>query len=283
MTKIKIPTYDALMSPLVQAIKSLGGSGTIEEINNKVAEIAGLTDEQLAVLHNPEKSGATEIEYRLGWSRTYLRKFGILENSGRGVWALTPLGNKIDRIDEKEIIRVVREQLKKSQQDIDSKSDEKEAEPTWRDSLLETLLKIPPAAFERLTQRVLRESGFIQVEVSGRSGDGGIDGKGILRLSGLLSFHVIFQCKRWQGAVSAAQVRDFRGAMVGRADKGLLITTGTFTKDAVREATRDGAPAIDLVDGEQFIDKLKELSLGVKSRKIEIEEISVDQEWLASI
>ena len=130
---------------------------------------------------------------------------------------------------------------------------------------------------------MLRESGFIQVEVTGRSGDGGIDGKGIMRLSGLLSFHVIFQCKRWQGAVSASHVRDFRGAMVGRADKGLLITTGTFTKDAMREATRDGAPAIDLVDGEQFVDKLKELGLGVRMQKIEVEEISVEREWFANI
>jgi len=283
MTKLKIPTYDALMSPLVQAIKSLGGSGTIEEINNKVAEIARLTDEQLAVLHNPEKSGATEIEYRLGWSRTYLRKFGILENSSRGVWALTPLGSKIDRLDEKEIVRVVREQLKKSQEDFENKLEEKPGEQTWRDNLLDVLLKMPAAAFERLAQRVLRESGFIQVEVTGRSGDGGIDGKGILRLSGLLSFHVIFQCKKWQGAVSAAQVRDFRGAMVGRADKGLLITTGTFTKDAVKEATRDGAPAIDLIDGELFLDKLKELGLGVNTRKVEIEEISINSEWFAGI
>jgi restriction system protein len=283
MTKVKIPTHDALMNPLIQAIKSLGGSGTIEEINNKVAEIAGLIDEQLSVLHNPEQSTATEIEYRLGWSRTYLRKFGILENSSRGVWALTPLGSKTDRVDEKEILRVVREQLKKSQEDFESKLDEKPDEQTWRDTLLDVLLKMPAAAFERLTQRVLRESGFIQVEVTGRSGDGGIDGKGILRLSGLLSFHVIFQCKKWQGAVSAAQVRDFRGAMVGRADKGLLITTGTFTKDAVKEATRDGAPAIDLVDGEQLLDKLKELGLGVNIRKVEVEEISIVREWFEGI
>ena len=104
-----------------------------------------------------------------------------------------------------------------------------------------------------------------------------------MRLGSLLSFHVIFQCKKWQGSVSAGQVRDFRGAMVGRADKGLLITTGTFTKDAVREATRDGAPAIDLVDGEQFLDKLKELGLGIKTRKVEVEEIGVDHEWFGNI
>jgi restriction system protein len=104
-----------------------------------------------------------------------------------------------------------------------------------------------------------------------------------MRLGGLLSFHVIFQCKRYQGAVTASQIRDFRGAMVGRADKGLLITTGNFTKDAMREATRDGAPAIDLVDGEQLVDKLKELSLGVQTKKIEVEQIIVDKDWFSSI
>lgn len=140
-----------------------------------------------------------------------------------------------------------------------------------------------PSAFERLVQRLLRESGFIQVEVTGQSGDGGIDGKGIMRLGGLLSFHVIFQCKRYRGPVTVSQVRDFRGAMVGRADKGLLITTGNFTKDATREATRDGAPAIDLIDGDQLIDKLKELGLGVKTEKVEIEKVTVDRDWILSI
>jgi restriction system protein len=140
-----------------------------------------------------------------------------------------------------------------------------------------------PSAFERLVQRLLRESGFIQVEVIGKSGDGGVDGKGIMRLGGLLSFHVIFQCKRYQGSVTVSQVRDFRGAMVGRADKGLLITTGNFTKGAMREATRDGAPAIDLIDGDLLIDKLKELGLGVKTEKIEIEQIAIDSDWFLGL
>ncbi|MEZ4866368.1 MAG: restriction endonuclease [Caldilineaceae bacterium] len=142
---------------------------------------------------------------------------------------------------------------------------------------------MPPDAFERLVQRLLRESGFIQVEVTGKSGDGGIDGKGIMRLGGLLSFHVIFQCKRYQGAVGAGQVRDFRGAMVGRADKGLLITTGNFTKDAVREATRDGAPAIDLIDGDLLVDKLKELSLGIKTTLVQVEQVEVDRDWFGAL
>jgi restriction system protein len=281
MAKTTIPTFDQLMNPLVQALKDLGGSGTIEEIYNKVAEIAGLTNAQLEVPHAGGRGFKSEIDYRLAWSRTYLKKYGLLENSSRGVWSLTAKGSKIDHIDEKEVLRTLRSQFKKKHDN--EEAEEPEVASNWREDLLDTLIGMSPDAFERLAQRVLRESGFIQVEVTGRSGDGGIDGKGIMRLGGLMSFHVIFQCKKWQGVVSAAQVRDFRGAMVGRADKGLLITTGAFTKDAVREATRDGAPAIDLIDGQQFVDKLKELGLGVRTRKVEIEEISIEREWFSNI
>jgi restriction endonuclease Mrr len=141
-------------------------------------------------------------------------------------------------------------------------------ETPWQDQLLDCLLKMKPAAFERLCQRVLKDSGFIKVEITGRSGDGGIDGIGVLRLN-LLSFHVLFQCKRWKGSVGASAIRDFRGAMVGRTDKGLVITTGTFTTDARKEATRDGAPAIDLVDGETLCELLKSLKIGVATRMVE--------------
>jgi restriction system protein len=284
MAEVKIPTFDALMNPVIQALKDLGGSGTIEEIDGKASEIAGLSDEQLEVLHNPEKGGQTEVEYRLAWTRTYLKKYGVLENSSRGVWALTPKGRKLNRVDRRAVTRFVREQMRKARvASPEDELDETEEETTWRDELLDALMEMEPSAFERLVQRLLRESGFIQVEVTGRSGDGGIDGKGIMRLGGLLSFHVIFQCKRYQGSVAVGQVRDFRGAMVGRADKGLLITTGNFTKEATREATRDGAPAIDLIDGDQLIDKLKELELGVKTEKIEVEKVTVDRDWVLSI
>jgi len=141
-------------------------------------------------------------------------------------------------------------------------------ETPWQDQLLDCLLKMKPAAFERLCQRILKDSGFIKVEVTGRNGDGGIDGIGVLRLN-LLSFHVLFQCKRWKGSVGASAIRDFRGAMVGRTDKGLVMTTGTFTTDARKEATRDGAPAIDLVDGAELCELLKNLKIGVSTRKVE--------------
>lgn len=154
------------------------------------------------------------------------------------------------------------------------------AQEDWKDQLLSVLLQLEPSAFERLCQRLLRESGFTRVEVTGKTGDGGIDGTGVLRMN-LLSFQVIFQCKRWQGSVGASTVRDFRGAMVGRADKGLIITTGTFTSEARREATRDGAPAIDLVDGDTLCDLLKERSLGVSVRMVE--EVTVDSSAFSAI
>ncbi len=283
-TNHKIPTFDQMMNPLLKALKELGGSGTIEEISTKVTEDLDLSDEIVEVLHNPEKSSQTEVEYRLAWTRTYLKKYGLLENSTRGVWALTNKGRQTEEVNPDKVKRFVREQDRK-EREVADKTDlaEEEAELTWKEDLLQTLLQMDPSAFERLVQRLLRESGFIQVEVTGKSGDGGIDGKGIMRLGGLLSFHVIFQCKRYKGSVSSSQIRDFRGAMVGRADKGLMITTGNFTRDAEREATRDGAPAIDLIDGDLLADKLKDLSLGVQTRLVTVEKVEVDHEWFLGI
>ncbi len=207
------------------------------------------------------------------------------------MWALTSKGGDLKTVDSRVVIRVVREQSRRERQGrIDStEAEERQAEPetgeeetaSWRETLLTTLLEMPPDAFERLCQRLLRESGFIQVEVTGRSGDGSIDGHGVMRLAGLLSFPVIFQCKRYRNTISSGVVRDFRGAMVGRADKGLIITTGSFTRDASAEATRDGAPPVDLIDGEQLIDKLKDLKLGVATRQVEV--VEVNTEWFSAI
>lgn len=283
--EIKVPTYDELMNPLLQALRQLGGSGSIEEIYAKTVELLGLPDEVLSQLQDPEKSGQTQVGYRLAWARTHLKKFGLLENSSRGIWALTEKGRSVQEVDPAQVIRAVRAMYKVEaprkapQDDISHDLPEEEG---WKDRLSTILTeKIDPPAFERLVQRLLRESGFIQVEVTGRTGDGGIDGKGIARIHGLMSFHVLFQCKRWKGSVSAGEIRDFRGAMVGRADKGLFITTGAFTPAAVKEATRDGAPPIDLVDGLELAEKLKDLGLGVK--KEQVERITVDELWFQNI
>jgi restriction system protein len=192
----------------------------------------------------------------------------------------------LDDLDAKEIVKAVREAEKNKPSQTNSLDEsvaptETLEELAWHQQLHKVLLSLEPAAFERLAQRLLRESGFIQVQVTGKSGDGGLDGVGIARINGFLSFHVLFQCKRYQGSVTAAQIRDFRGAMQGRTDKGLFITTGTFTRDAIKEATRDGAPPIDLIDGEQLVQRLKELGLGVKITMIEA--VEVDMDWFTKI
>ena len=159
----------------------------------------------------------------------------------------------------------------------------KHEETEWRNELIQLLENMDPIAFERLCQRILREGGFTQVEVTGRSGDGGIDGIGVVRISGFLSFKVLFQCKRWKNAIGPGVVRDFRGAMTGRTEKGLIMTTGSYTTAAMREATRDGAPEIDLVDGKQLLDKLKELGLGVMTEQVVVEKVTVDPDFFANI
>lgn len=288
---ILMPTYDELIVPTVIALKQLGGSGTVEEINSKVYEISRISDEILEIPHGED--GRSEIEYRLAWSKTYLKKFGLIENSSRGIWALSKPDIDTSKLDYVEIVKTVRE-INKATNGQNGKTvkadtelieqeitNEIELSEDWKVKLLNVLYNISPAAFERLAQRLLRESGFFQVEVTGKVGDGGIDGKGIVRVSGLLSFHVIFQCKRYKGSVTPSQIRDFRGAMQGRADKGLVITTGTFTRDAIREATRDGAPPIDLIDGELLCDKLKELKLGVDTKLTET--IDVRNEWFNNL
>ncbi|MEO1209104.1 MAG: restriction endonuclease [Cyanobacteria bacterium J06638_20] len=279
-----VPTFDSMLIPTIQALQVLGGSGTIEEIYEQVIQLLNLPDQVLEITHG--NTSQSEVEYRLAWSRTYLKKYGLLENSARGVWSLVSTSIDPDELDAREIVKFVRDTGKKKAVSSDPSDESAEAietsdELAWHQQLHQVLLSLDPTAFERLAQRLLRESGFIQVQVTGKSGDGGIDGVGIARINGFLSFHVLFQCKRYQGSVTASQVRDFRGAMQGRTDKGLMITTGTFTRDAIKEATRDGAPPIDLIDGEQLVQRLKELGLGVKITLIE--SIDIDTEWFARI
>jgi restriction system protein len=273
------------MNPLLRALRALGGSGSVEEIYDKVVELERLPEDVLSQLHDPEKSTQTEVACRLAWARTYLKKYGFLENSTRGVWSLTAKAKATEEVDTQDVVRTVRSLTRKETPSLDTEgtaSPEVSEEEGWKQQLHGILTRgLPPAAFERLVQRLLRESGFTQVEVTGRSGDGGIDGRGIARIHGFMSFHVLFQCKRYKGTVSAGEIRDFRGAMVGRADKGLFITTGTFSPSAVKEATRDGAPPIDLVDGIELAEKLRDLGLGVHKETIEV--VRVDEVWFTSV
>ena len=269
----------------MKALDDLGGSGAVDEIQDKVIGITQLTPERLELTY--PTSGAAIAADRMSWARSWMKHGGFVASGGRAVWILTDLGRDAlawtpDKIRARCQAEFKAKQAEKAALSAENQASSESIEGDWTDTLLTLLKVMEPAAFERLSQRILRESGFVKVEVTGKSGDGGIDGTGVLRMN-LISFQVLFQCKRYAGSVGAGAVRDFRGAMQGRADKGLIITTGTFTPDARKEATRDGAPAIDLIDGEALCYLLKDLTLGVKVREIRTEEVTVDGSFFDKI
>ena len=277
----QVLSYDKLMWPALCALKQMGGSASHQELLDKVIEIAHIPEDVQSIPHTTGRE--SRLGYNLRWAQSYLGKYSALENTSRGVWALTTKGWRLQETDIKEVVTAVRKMNQVKRRSGDGAAEPEDAHDAgtgWKDDLIGVVQGMTADGFERLCQRILRESGFLKVEVTGRSGDGGIDGVGVLRIA-LLSFQVYFQCKKWKGNVRAKDIRDFRGAMVGRTDKGLFMTTGSYTPDAQKEATRDGAPAIDLIDGEHICDLLKDLKLGVTTKMVE--DISIDPNWFAQI
>jgi restriction system protein len=297
-----LPKLEDFYGPTLRALRDLGGSASIEEIQDRLTETERLTQQQFDQVY--PTSGAQIVPDRMSWARSYLKIAGLVASGGRGIWVLTDEGRQaVDSLSDADLLRVVtaagsahnarlaahrKEQAAARPSPADTPGEAlagdgaETDEADWIDALLTVLRTMDPAAFERLAQRLLRESGFVKVEVTGKSGDGGIDGSGVLRVN-LISFQVLFQCKRYAGSVSAGTVRDFRGAMQGRADKGLIITTGTFTADARREATRDGAPAIDLIDGDALCQLLRELGLGVTVTPVTTYQVRIDEAFFDEI
>lgn len=270
--KIKGPQFVQYFQPVIDALISLGGSGRPEEVEDAIAEKLGLSEgdrnEQIP-------SGQSRFSNKVNWARFYLVKAGLIDSSTRGVWSLTEKGRSthLEFEDALNLFTNIHKQFsverKKTKADKVAPDEESAGLEVvdHRSELMNILTELPADGFERLCQRLLRESGFEKVQVTGKSGDGGLDGIGILQVNPFVSFKVLFQCKRYIGAVSVSQVRDFRGAMMGRADKGIILTTGTFTADARKESVRDGVPPIELVDGEKLLDMFEELELGLRPRK----------------
>ncbi len=280
------------LGPILDALRELGGSGTPDEVVEKIAKDLKVSEKDQNELIS---SGQSRFRNQIAWGRFYLAREGLIDSSRRGVWSLTEQGRNtlLTQKQSREIflkwVRIFQEQ-RRSKTSIAEPAGEQEpfeeqvAEATgatsndYRINVLKILLSLSPSGFERLAQRILREAGFTQVFVTGSSGDGGIDGYGTLQVNPLVSFKVLFQCKRYTKSVSPSQVRDFRGAMAGRADKGIIVTTGTFTSEARREANRDGVPPIELIDGEKLVDMLENLELGLKPVKAyEVDEIFFNQ------
>ena len=237
-----------------------------------IARNLGISDAEQS---EPLPSGVqTRFENQVHWARFYLAKAGYIDSSQRGVWTLTEKGRSLGEVTHDEIQRIIREVSERTKtpsggapETGPGTGDTVPLVPDYREELAQTLQSLPAAGFERFCQRLLRESGFQEVTITGRSGDGGIDGIGMLQVNALVSFKVLFQCKKYAGSVTPSHVRDFRGAMTGRADKGIIITTGSFTSEARKEAMRDGAPPIELVDGEKLTGMLEKLELGLRPRQ----------------
>ena len=280
-----IPNYATLIEATFSALKLLGGSGKNDEINSKVAEILELSNEVQDIPHL-NSSSLSEVNYRCAWARTILKNYGALENSARSVWTIKPEFTGIDSVDGA-IVEKFRNIKSEKTQKFDTAEEKMEEQGVdvpeevkpWRKRLYEVLINMDPYGFERLTQRVLRECGFTNVVVTKKSGDGGIDGTGKLKINGNFSFNIAFQCKRYQGSVGAGDIRDFRGSLTTDIEKGVFITTGSFSKPAIEEASNPGKQQIDLIDGEEFITKLAEFGIGVK----EVKDYEIDEQFFAKI
>ncbi|MEJ7759545.1 MAG: restriction endonuclease [Gemmatimonadaceae bacterium] len=263
--------------PVLDALRALGGSGAPSEVIEKIVEDLKIPD---SVQNELLDSGSPRFPNQVGWARYYLMREELIDSSERGVWSLTEKGHSahVTYDQAREIFRkwvkyfadARKEKKAGSRPDEgDELAPEKTEVPAtnFRDRLAEIFFSLPPKGFERLCQRLLRESGFVQVVVTGRSGDGGIDGYGTLQVNPLVSFKVLFQCKRLTSSVGSSTIRDFRGAMQGRADKGIILTTGTFTAEAKKEAMRDGVPPLELVDGQKLQEMFIQLELGLNAVK----------------
>lgn len=271
--KSRGPEFLRYVAPIVEILRELGNSGTSGEVTDKVIERCKVPEADLEVTTG---NGQPRVRNQIGWARFYLAKAGLVDASRRGVWALTEAGQKanLDADGVYELFRAVQRQFPakprdEATDDEDAVTDPEQVEGMdYREQLLDVLKALPPAGFERVCQRLLRESGFQQVVVEGRSGDGGIDGHGILEINPLVTFKVLFQCKRYTThPVTAGHVRDFRGAMQGRSDKGLIITTGVFTHDARKEASREGVPPIELVDREKLVAMFERAEIGLRPKQ----------------
>jgi restriction system protein len=222
-------------------------------------------------LEETTSNGQSRIRNQIQWARFYLFKAGLIDNAQRGIWRLTNDGLESKLNDEGvyNLFKKVQDSVKKSDSNTIKKEVPKfESIPTEDEehtiSLINLIQSLSASGFEKLCKRLLTEIGINEIIITGGSGDQGIDGKGVVKLNDVVSLNIVFQCKRYKESVSPHHVRDFRGAMQGRGEKGLIITTGRFTKEAKSEASRDGVTPIELIDGNRLVELFEKYRLGLK-------------------
>jgi restriction system protein len=273
------PQFVLWMPRVLDCLRALGDSATASEAIDWIGRKFEVSEEERARL---QKNNVRHFDNKVAWAKQYLTWEGMVDSSKRGVWALTKKGKATFLTHEASLaivrkwVAIHRERRAKEDDEKPEKAPESEEadetapaiQETAGEELLEVLLALTPSGFERVCMRMMRESGFEKVEVTGKSHDQGIDGIGILLVNRFVTIKVVFQCKRYSGSVGRGQVAEFRNSVMGRAEKGIMITTGTFTSEAIREATRDGVIPIELVDGEKLVKIFEDLELGVKPKTV---------------
>lgn len=266
------PQFLIYIRPLVEVLRSSGGSGSTADVIDQVIEFMQIPDDEA---EETISSGASRVRNRIQWARMYLVKADLMDSAQRGVWKLTEKGYDADLSDNAvyELFKKVqstfqqekKNKIENANEGVDDVVVEDEAHG---EALLDILKNLSPEGFERLCKRLLSEVGIHDVQITGKAGDQGIDGTGVIKVNEVVGFNIIFQCKRYKDSVVPHHVRDFRGTMQGRADKGIIITTGRFTAESRREAVRDGVPPIELIDGERLVSLFEKYHLGLKPKVV---------------
>jgi restriction system protein len=265
---MKGPEFLKYITPVLTTLQSNGGAGNSSNVIEQVIQTLGISDE---ALEQQTSNGQSRIRNQIQWARFYLFKAGLIDNTQRGIWRLTNEGLEKILTDEDvyDLFKGVQESVKKSPTITPKKLELEFEDNSTEDEehsigLLNLIQNLPAIGFEKLCKRLLTEIGINDITITGGSGDQGIDGKGIVKLNDVVSLNIVFQCKRYRETVSPHHVRDFRGAMQGRGEKGLIITTGRFTKEAKNEASRDGVTPIELIDGDRLVELFEKHHLGLK-------------------
>jgi restriction system protein len=265
---MKGPEFLNYVIPVLTALQLNGGAGNSSDIMEQVIEKLGISENDL---EETTSNGQSRIRNQIQWARFYLFKAGLIDNAQRGIWRLTNdgLDKKLNEESVYKLFKGVQDSVKKTPLSKPIKTEPVfENIPTEDEEhslgLINIIQNLSPSGFEKLCKRLLTEIGINEIVITGGSGDQGIDGKGIVTLNDVVSLNIVFQCKRYKETVSPHHVRDFRGAMQGRGEKGLVITTGRFTKEAKSEANRDGVTPIELIDGDRLIELFEKYRLGLK-------------------
>ena len=274
-----MPKQSEIEMPLLGCLEKMGGKARPREIYDCLTQhFSDLTDSDLA---ETLQSGGLKWTNRIQWVRQRLVSVGEMASPEHGVWAITDRGRK--RLKERgnseivaptkpsdEIHLVTRPT---SAVNLEELSDD--YAEAFKQKTIQKLQDLTPEQFERFAGVLLAAYGFVEVRVSGRAGDGGIDGHGKLKV-GLATMNVAFQCKRWQGPVGRPEIDKFRGAIQGEYEQGIFFTTSDFSRQALDASLKKGAVPILLVNGDGIAQLMLDKQLGVKRRPVEIYEDQID-------